>query len=92
VGPTTDGGYYLVGSKTVQAGLFKTQGIGTGSALDSLMATAQSLGLWVALTETAYDVDEAEDLARLARDLRIFPHRAPRTAAWLAHRPEFGRC
>ena len=88
VGPTTDGGYYLVGSKTVQAELFDNQGMGTGSALDSLMASARGLGLCVALTETAYDVDEVEDLARLARELHSFPSRAPRTAAWLAHRPE----
>jgi uncharacterized protein len=88
VGPTTDGGYYLVGSTTVQAGLFDTRGMGTGGALDSLMASAKSLGLRVAITETGYDVDEAEDLARLARELRLFPHRAARTAAWLARRPE----
>src|SRR5262249_41172397 len=87
VGPTTDGGYYLVGSTTVQAELFDTQGIGTGKALDSLMASARGLGLRVALTETRYDVDEAEDLARLAQELRSFPHRAPRTAVWLARRP-----
>jgi rSAM/selenodomain-associated transferase 1 len=88
VGPTIDGGYYLVGSTTVQAELFDTQRMGTGRALDSLMASAQGLGLQVALTETRYDVDEAEDLGRLARELRSFPHRAPRTAAWLACRPE----
>jgi len=87
VGPTTDGGYYLVGSTTVQAELFDTQRMGTGRALDSLMASAQGLGLQVALTETLYDVDEAEDLGRLARELHSFPHRAPRTAAWLARRP-----
>jgi rSAM/selenodomain-associated transferase 1 len=88
VGPTTDGGYYLVGSTTTQHKLFDTQQMGTGSALDSLMASAQGLGLRVALTEMGYDVDEVEDLARLARELRLFPHRARRTAAWLAHRPE----
>ena len=88
LGPTTDGGYYLVGSTTAQSGLFDTQRMGTGSALDSLVATAQGLGLRVAFTETGYDVDEAEDLARLARELRLFPQRAPRTAAWLARRPE----
>ncbi len=91
VGPTTDGGYYLVGSTTAQAQLFDKQLIGTGSALDSLMASARGQGLQVALTEAHYDVDEAEDLARLARELHSFPHRAPRTAAWLARRPEL-RC
>jgi rSAM/selenodomain-associated transferase 1 len=88
VGPTTDGGYYLVGSTTVQVKLFDRRQMGTGSALHSLTATARGLGLRVAFTETSYDVDEAEDLARLARELRVFPSRAPRTAAWLAHRPE----
>jgi uncharacterized protein len=88
VGPTSDGGYYLVGSTSVQADLFDMQRMGTGRALDSLMASAQDLGLRVALTETLYDVDEAQDLTRLARELRSFPHRAPRTAAWLARRPE----
>jgi uncharacterized protein len=88
VGPTTDGGYYLVGSTSARAELFDTQRMGTGTALDSLIASAQSLGLRVALTETDYDVDEADDLARLARELRIFPHRARRTAAWVARRPE----
>jgi rSAM/selenodomain-associated transferase 1 len=88
VGPTTDGGYYLVGTTAVRAELFDTQRMGTGRALDSLIAGARRLGLRVALTETSYDVDEAEDLARLARELRLFPHRAPRTAAWLARQPE----
>jgi uncharacterized protein len=87
VGPTVDGGYYLVGSTTVHAGLFDTQRMGTGGALDSLIASARHLGLRVALTEPCYDVDEPEDLARLARELRLFPHRARRTAAWIARRP-----
>jgi rSAM/selenodomain-associated transferase 1 len=87
VGPTADGGYYLVGSTRMQNELFDTQRMGTGRALDSLTARARGLGLQVALTETRYDVDEAEDLGRLARELRSFPHRAPRTAAWLARRP-----
>lgn len=88
VGPTMDGGYYLVGSATSQVDLFDTQRMGTGSACDSLMANARGLGLRVALTETYYDVDDAEDLTRLAQELGLFPHRAPRTAAWLAGRPE----
>jgi uncharacterized protein len=88
VGPTTDGGYYLVGSTHARPELFDTERMGTGSALDSLIATAHGLGLQVTLTETAFDVDEPDDLVRLARELRSFPHRAVRTAAWLARRPE----
>jgi rSAM/selenodomain-associated transferase 1 len=88
VGPTIDGGYYLVGSTMVQPDLFDTQRMGTGSALDSLMMNAHGLGLRVAVTETNYDVDEPVDLGRLARDLHLHPERALRTAAWLARRPE----
>lgn len=88
VGPTTDGGYYLVGSTSVHPGLFDLQRMGTGSALDSLMMNAQRLGLRVAVTETNYDVDEPGDLGRLARDLHLHPQRALRTAAWLGRRPE----
>lgn len=84
VGPTIDGGYYLIGATALEAELFDQQQIGSSGALDSLLATARTLRLKVALTETGYDVDEPDDLARLARELGLFPSRAPRTARWLA--------
>jgi uncharacterized protein len=86
VGPTTDGGYYLVGATAVEPQLFDHHRIGTGGALDSLRAAAQKLNLKVAMTETAYDVDEPGDLVRLSQELHLFPSRAPRTAQWLARR------
>ena len=84
VGPTEDGGYYLVGATRPHAGLFDADGIGTGGALRALLARADGRGLGVALTEAWYDVDESSDLARLRAELRRTPERAPRTAAWLA--------
>lgn len=84
VGPTEDGGYYLVGASAMHPGLFDPASLGTGSARDALLARARSLGLSVALTEPWYDVDLPEDLRRLAAELRIDPGRAPRTAALLA--------
>jgi uncharacterized protein len=84
VGPTIDGGYYLVGAGAVDGELFDGRRLGTETALDSLLTRARERGLRVALTEEAYDVDEKEDLERLADDLRFTPGRAPRTAAWLA--------
>jgi rSAM/selenodomain-associated transferase 1 len=86
VGPTSDGGYYLVGANALRAELFDQNRLGTSGALESLLATAQTLNLKVALTETAYDVDDPSDLARLAEELDLFPSRAPRTARWLAQR------
>jgi rSAM/selenodomain-associated transferase 1 len=84
VGPTIDGGYYLVGATALQSALFDHHRIGTGGALDTLLGAARTLNLKVALTETAYDVDEPGDLARLSQELDLFPSRAPRTARWLA--------
>jgi len=84
VGPTEDGGYYLVGASAIHRRLFDPASIGTGDARDALLGNARALGLSVAFTEAWYDVDVPEDLRRLAAELRIEPARAPRTAALLA--------
>jgi rSAM/selenodomain-associated transferase 1 len=83
VGPTYDGGYYLVGAKASHAALFHGDGMGTKSALDALLARARRLQLTVGLTDPFYDIDLDGDLTRLAAELRLAPARAPRTAAWL---------
>lgn len=83
VGPTHDGGYYLVGAKAAHAELFAGDGMGTGSAFDALLARARRLQLAVSFTERFYDIDVRGDLTRLASELRTAPARAPRTAAWL---------
>jgi uncharacterized protein len=84
VGPTEDGGYYLVGGSAMHRRLFDPSTIGTGNARDVLVENARALGLSLALTEAWYDVDEPVDLRRLAAELQIEPARAPRTAALLA--------
>ena len=84
IGPTFDGGYYLVGAKVAHPSLFEGDGMGTQSALERLLMRTKSLGLSTGFTETFYDVDVAGDLVRLARELRLTPAKAPRTAAWLA--------
>jgi uncharacterized protein len=83
VGPTHDGGYYLVGAKTSHPGLFARDGMGTSSALQALLARAKALELSVGLADPFYDIDVADDLAKLAAELRVAPARAPRTAVWL---------
>ncbi len=85
VGPTHDGGYYLVGSKGAHPSLFDGDGMGTKSALEALLARARRLQLSVASTDPFYDIDVESDLTRLAEELRLTPGRAPRTAAWLKH-------
>jgi uncharacterized protein len=83
VGPTHDGGYYLVGAKASHPGLFTGDGLGTTNAFEALLARARAFGLSVHLTDPFYDIDVADDLIRLAAELRLAPARALRTAAWL---------
>ena len=83
VGPTYDGGYYLVGAKANHPALFENDGMGTNSALDALLSRARGLQLSVGFTSPFYDIDVEGDLDRLAAELQIDPSRAPRTAAWL---------
>lgn len=84
IGPTHDGGYYLVGAKAAHPSLFEGDGMGTTTALDRLLMRTKSLKLSTGFTEPFYDIDVAEDLMQIARELRLAPARAPRTAAWLA--------
>ena len=83
VGPTHDGGYYLVGAKASHPTLFANDGMGTSSALERLLSRARALELSVGFADPFYDIDVADDLTRLAAELRLAPARAPRTAAWL---------
>jgi len=83
VGPTHDGGYYLVGAKASHPTLFASDGMGTSSALERLLSRARALELSVGFAAPFYDIDVADDLTRLAEELRLAPARAPRTAAWL---------
>ena len=83
VGPTHDGGYYLVGAKAFHATLFAHDGMGTSSALERLLSRARALELAVGFATPFYDIDIVDDLTRLAAELRLAPARAPRTARWL---------
>jgi rSAM/selenodomain-associated transferase 1 len=83
VGPTHDGGYYLVGAKASYPTLFAGDGMGTSSALERLESRARALELSVGFVAHFYDIDVVDDLTRLAEELRLAPARAPRTARWL---------
>jgi uncharacterized protein len=83
IGPTHDGGYYLVGAKASHPAFFASDGMGTSSALERLLSHARALELSVGFAAPFYDIDVVDDLTRLADELRLAPARAPRTAAWL---------
>jgi uncharacterized protein len=84
IGPTHDGGYYLVGARASHPTLFENDGMGTKNALEALLARARLLQLSTGFTDPFYDIDVADDLVQLAAELRVAPERAPGTAAWLA--------
>ena len=84
VGPTHDGGYYLVGARMSHPGLFTTDAMGTANAFEALLTKAEVLGLSVRLTDPFYDIDEGADLRQLAEELKLTPGKAPKTAKWLS--------
>jgi hypothetical protein len=86
VGPTYDGGYYLVGARACHPNLFSHDGMGTATALDALLKHASNLKLSVRVIDPFYDIDVAADLSQLADELQRIPGKAPRTAKWLSER------
>lgn len=83
LGPCEDGGYYLIGLSAPHLGLFRNIPWSTGQVMQETQAAAVRLGLRTALLPVWYDIDEQEDLYRLAGNLREDPSSAPRTAAFL---------
>jgi glycosyltransferase A (GT-A) superfamily protein (DUF2064 family) len=86
LGPTEDGGYYLVGLRRNPEGIFRGVAWSTPQAFSQTAANAARSGLRLLELPRWYDVDTAADLLRLrdelARDVgaRV---RAPHTHRWL---------
>ncbi len=69
LGPSEDGGYYLIGLRARRPELFVEMPWSTGTVLAETVRRAEALGLTVALLPTWFDVDTPPDLARLAASL-----------------------
>src|SRR5690349_2807544 len=88
IGPSEDGGYYLIGMKAAHPGLFERITWSTDVVFGQTLERAAELDLTVATLPTWYDVDTVEDLRRLDADLaRLAGDVAPRTRAALALLP-----
>jgi rSAM/selenodomain-associated transferase 1 len=70
LGPTLDGGYYLVGAAAVTPDIFDGVAWGSPAVWSQTIERLERSGLPHAVLPTWYDVDEAADLARLAGELR----------------------
>ncbi|MBD1395028.1 TIGR04282 family arsenosugar biosynthesis glycosyltransferase [Mucilaginibacter glaciei] len=62
IGPTFDGGYYLLGSNGYIPELFKDKAWSTDQVTTQTIATATQLKLTYSLLQKLHDVDEANDL------------------------------
>lgn len=87
LGPTLDGGYYLIGMKQPQPGLLRGVQMSTPHVLSDTLQLAQSAGLAVDLLPVWYDVDTAADLERLMVELNQpnIDGKALATRRWLHH-------
>ncbi len=84
IGPTVDGGYYLIGMRWAHLGVFSQIEWSTSRVYAQTLAQAQALGLRIRAVQEWYDVDEPPDLARLRGDLVSLPSDvAPNTRAAL---------
>ena len=68
--PTEDGGYYLVGMKEPCAKLFMLEEYGFSNVFEETIAAAKCAGKSCAVGTALADIDEPDDLYRLAEDLR----------------------
>ena len=73
LGPTEDGGYYLIGMSARHPGLFEGITWSTEVVLAETMTLAVALDLSVQTVAPWYDIDTIDDLMRLSRELRELP-------------------
>lgn len=83
LGPSIDGGFYLLGLKDCPVGVLEGIQWSHSSTLASTTAKLEQFGLKAVLINPWYDVDSHDDLERLRRQLAANPSAAPRTAELL---------
>jgi rSAM/selenodomain-associated transferase 1 len=69
LGPSQDGGYYLIGMKQAHAEPFERITWSTGSVLEETLARCREAGLHIVLLPTWYDVDDKATLDVLNAEL-----------------------
>jgi uncharacterized protein len=69
LGPSEDGGYYLIGMKKLHRALFEDIAWSTERVLEQTIERAQQMNLQVHLLPTWYDVDDRMTLRRLCDEL-----------------------
>lgn len=70
LGPTEDGGYYLIGCRRFDPGLFANVEWSTPQVFAQTQANAQRLGYRMAVLSEWFDLDEWKDVERLLAEFR----------------------
>lgn len=70
IGPTNDGGYYLIGMKQMNPALFEKIAWSTPLVLQQTLTAAQRNGLTVYILPVLNDIDDWEDWIRFVRPLK----------------------
>ena len=78
LGPSADGGYYLIGLGRIHRVLFDDMPWSTPTVLEETLRRARDLGLTAARLEPWYDVDTGADLDRLMSELEAGGDEGPR--------------
>lgn len=86
LGPSTDGGYYLLGLKHAHARMFEDVTWSTERVAEQTLTRAREIGLEVHVLPAWYDVDDVDALKRLEAELRDAD---AETRPQPAHRPRY---
>jgi uncharacterized protein len=70
LGPSTDGGYYLLGLKSAHPHMFEDIAWSTGRVAAQTLERAREIKLDVHVLPAWYDIDDIEDLDRLNNEIR----------------------
>jgi glycosyltransferase A (GT-A) superfamily protein (DUF2064 family) len=85
LGPTEDGGYYLVGAARRTPPIFDDIPWSTSEVWPATLARLKQSGISYAALDLWYDVDEIFDLHRLIEDLRDAREAEPGVEILLKH-------
>lgn len=83
LGPSADGGFYLIGLKDCPVGVLDGIQWSHSTTLAVTMAKLDQFGMKTVLINPWFDVDSHDDLERLRRLLAHDPSAAPKTAEFL---------
>lgn len=83
LGPSSDGGFYLIGLKDCPVGVLDGIQWSHSTTLAATTAKLEQFGMKTVLINPWFDIDSHQDLERLRRQLAANPAAAPRTAGLL---------